>query len=750
MTAIFEVELPDGNILEIEAPANTPPAQIKARANAYLAQSKAPKAKAPRGGVPMAETRSGNVGYAPANRELKTLPGFDPNKPVAENMEGVMKRNYAGYRALGHHLGNIPLAAGQLMANAGALFPSDALKHNAASYNQFVKEREDKYQAETPDNVSTYTGAIAGEALPWMLGPAVKSMEYLAGAGKIIPQAKGLLRVPAKAARIAVGGGTQGAVAGAFTTDTSGDFSNKGEQISTGATLGAALPLGLLTGAKTVDGVVSAINYAKNPEKVAAQKLAQFYGSDPEIVAQLRNAKQYFPGEQVSAAQAIQTPQAYAIEKALGNRPEFKIAAEEARNANNAGRMAVVEDIAKTPEAMKAAAQARKDATQPFYRENVNPVSPYTRYNNASQVLDSVKGKRMSAKDFDAIDRAGKIVRSVRDGRRSEEEAAQLLSQIQVSSSSAQKALDQATASVGKNMVDVKRIERELLSRTLDPNGTVRAFAKEQLNLIAQLKEQYGGKIPAASLQGIQQELARSFTAAAAGNGFDKSGQHVLRKLNAKFNNTLERAIPGYKENSRTYAQLSQPINDMEAGQAILKRPDGRVLNTSGEDVLTLPDINRAINDDARATFGMSEQSAQRIAGLRESMRREGAAVRSPGSDTAYNLNADTWLARQMYGGDKGRSKLEYAAPILGGYIGNKVGGGVGAALGTAAGTGFSVAINNRAAAINSRIAAEAAKGVYDSRVAADMIEQTLRDNPNQAQALLQRFPYWRNLLSPD
>lgn len=47
MTAIFEVELPDGNILEIEAPANTPPAQIKARANAYLSQSKAPKAKAP-------------------------------------------------------------------------------------------------------------------------------------------------------------------------------------------------------------------------------------------------------------------------------------------------------------------------------------------------------------------------------------------------------------------------------------------------------------------------------------------------------------------------------------------------------------------------------------------------------------------------------------------------------------------------------------------------------------------------------
>lgn len=709
------------------------------------------KPKSVRGGKPMAETRSDNVGYAPPKKEVRVAAGFDPNKPVSENMQNRFSQDYAGYRALGQHLANLPIAIGQGVANLGGMLPSDTLKANANTYNQYVKQREDTYQAETPDSVASYTGAVVGEVAPWMLGPAVKGMEYLAGAGKIVPQAKGLLRVPAKAARVAVGGGAQGAAAGALTTDTSGDFSNKEEQIKMGAAMGATLPLALLGGAKTVDSIGNAISYARNPERVAGQKLAQFYGSEPDIIAQMRNAQQYFPGEQVSVAQAVPSPRAFAVEKALGNNPEFKIAAEEARNANNAGRMRVVESIAKTPEEMAAAARTRKEATDPFYKEFVNPVSPYTRYNNASQALDAVKGKRMSAEDFDAIDKAGKIVRSVRDGRRTEEEAADLLSQINVKSAGAQKALQQATASVGKNMVDTSRIERELQSKLLHPNTTVRAFAKEQLDFIEQLKGQYGGKIPVANLQGMQQELAKSFNAAASKNNFDKSGNYVLGKLNAKFNNTLERAVPGYKDNSRKYAQLSQPINDMEAGQAILKRPDGRVLNTSGENALSLADLNRAIGDDGKAVFGMSDESLAGIVGLKDSMRREGTALRSAGSDTAYNLNADSWLARQLYGDNSGRSAArDYGLPVLGGFIGEGLGGGAGMAVGSAAGTGLSMALKNRVQAINSRIATETAKGVYDSRVAADMIEQTLRENPKQAEELLKRFPIWRKLLSQE
>jgi hypothetical protein len=571
-------------------------------------------------------------------------------------------------------------------------------------------------------------------------------MDALASVGKVVPKGKGLLAIP----RIALGGAAQGAALGALTPDTSGDFSNKGEQIATGAITGAALPAGLLAGAKAVDSVAGAIRYAKNPEKVAAEKLAQWYGKDQATVDKLRNAPRFFEGEQVTAAQALQNPRAFAVEKALGNQAEFKILSEEVRNANNTGRVGVVESIAKTPEEKAAAIAAREAATRPFYKEKVNPVSPYTRYNTASSVLDAAKGKRMSADDFDVIDQAGKIVRSVRDGRRSEEEAAKLLSGLSAKSATAQKALEQATTAVNRNMVDAGRIENTLRSLTFHQNGTVRAFAAEQLGLLTKLKAEYGGKIPIANLQGIQQELSTEFNATASKNGFDKSAQYVLGKLNARFNNTLDRAAPGFRDNSRIFAQMSQPINDMEAGRAILNRGQGRVANTAGEAPLSLADLNRAIGDDGKARYGMSDSSLAKLLALRDSMTREGTNIKSAGSDTLYNLNADGWLNRAIYGGGKGKSvATNVSMPMAGGLIGDAiVPGGYGFAMGSGAGSVMAMGLNNKVSAINSRIASEAARGVYDSRVAADMIEKVLNENPNQARALLERFPYWKQLIN--
>lgn len=715
---------------------------------AYPLPTAKPRASAPRGGKPMAENRPNNVA-APKPSLLEQA--TDPiNRYLVSRVSDTAQAN----RATGQQLVNVPLGAAQFGVNAAGWVEDKItggggpISGAADSFNQYIADRERQYQAEVPDSAASYSGAAIGATLPWLTAPGIKLMETVGTAGRIIPRGTGILRAPSAGARIAVGGSAQGAVAGAVTPDDSGDYSEKESQVKLGATMGAATPLTLLAGAKAVDGVSSAIDYARNPQRVAGRKLAEWYGSEPEAIRQLRQAKQYFPGEQITAAQALQNPRAFAVEKAMGNQPEFKIMAEEVRNANNAARVGVVEDIAKTPAEMEAARQARRAATEPFYRESVNPVSPYKRYDNASSALDSAKGKRMSAEDFDAIDQAGKIVRSVRDGRRSEDEAAQLLSQIQVKSATAQKAIDQANAAVGKNMVDVTRLERDLRGLTLNPSGTVRSFASEQLSLLDQLKSQYGGKIPAANLQGIQQQLSREFNANASRNGFDKSGQYVLGRLNARMNSLLDRSVPGYRENSRKYAQLSQPINDMEAGQAVLRRADGKVLNTAGDEPLTLADLNRAINDDAKATYGLSDGNLQRLLGLRESLKREGTTIRAPGSDTAYNLGADSWLARQLYGDNTGRAAVrDFGLPAAGAFIGERLGGGLGMAVGTTAGTGLSMGLKNRVTAINSRIATEAARGVYDSRVAADMIEQTLRENPNQAQALLQQFPFWRQLI---
>lgn len=623
-----------------------------------------------RGGAPMVSDQS-------RGRQIpQAKPKSEWSNPGAKLVAGYLTNQVAdrvnALDSAQHRLFDLPVGVAQLATNAAALLPIDAVKDGADRLNRFVANREQDYQARNPDNLATYGGAAIGTGLPWFTGTGVNIMNRLAGTGRIVPQGTGVLRVPSRALQIGVGGAAQGVAAGAVTPDTSGDFSDKGDQVMLSAGISAGAPLAALAGAKAIDGGAYALDYALRPEKIASRKLAEWYGKEPEVIQKLRDAVQYFRGEQVTAAQALQNPQAFAVEKALNNNPQFKVMSEEVRNANNAGRLGVVDDIAKTPADREAAIAARKAATDPFYNETVN-----------------------------------------------------------------------------NTMVDVADVEKRLRELTLDPNSTVRGFANEQMALIKKLKDEYGGQIPLANLQGIQRQLFSEFDSMAAKNGYNKSGRYVLANLSEEFNNILERAAPGYRENARTYARLSQPINDMDAGQAILTRADGRTPNTAGEAPLSLADINRAIADDGKSKFGVSDSTLGRLMGLRESLKREGQGIRTSGSDTAYNLNADGWLARLIYGDSKGRQAATYMTlPAAGAYVGEALGGGFGLGVGSTAGTGLSIALNNRITDINSRIATEAARGVYDSRVAADMIEQTLKENPNQARALLERFPFWRRLLS--
>lgn len=663
----------------------------------------------------------------------------NPVNPLAQFAGERLKGKTEFYQALGHHLGNVPLAIGQVVANVAGMLPSQALKDNADTYNQFVQQREKQYQSDVPDSASSYAGAVVGEALPWLTPAGVGGMNTVAKVGGIIPKTTGILRAPASVARIAVGGAAQGAVAGALTTDTSGDFSNKGQQIGLGAFTGGALPLALYGGAKSIDAVKGAYDYVANPEKIAGRKLAEWYGKDEATINALRNAEQYFPDEQVTSAQALNSNRALAVEKAMGNSPESKIVAAEMRDVNNRGRVAVAQDIAKTPDEMALLKGDRNAVTKPYYDEFVDPKSKWTRYNTAANAIAGIKG-RMSGADFEALKKAKTIINSVRDGRRDEAEAAQELAQLTFGSKTAQKAIEQATASMNKNMVNPNRIIKQLKEMATSENTTVRQFANSQLETIS-LKADANGFVPVKTLQKVEQGLGREFSRTAIKEGGDKSGLVELAPLKRKLVNTLERSAPGYRQNSQNYAVMSSPINDARAGDALLAQRSRHVENGSGELPITLADVNKVINAEGKAQFPMSPMTQQKVAGLQKSLQREGRKLPFSGSDTDYNLNADGWLARQMFGGGKGRSALQ--AMVLPG-----VGAAMGGIGGAIAGGGLSGALITQSGKINSRIASEAGKGIYNSRVAADMIEKTLRDNPKQAQDLLKRFPYWRKLIS--
>lgn len=157
----------------------------------------------------------------------------------------------------------------------------------------------------------------------------------------------------------------------------------------------------------------------------------------------------------------------------------------------------------------------------------------------------------------------------------------------------------------------------------------------------------------------------------------------------------MEQKVPGVREASSDYAAFSSPVNTMEAGQHIAGTLGTRALDSNGLPMIQMNAYRSAlIQALKKQAFGIDEGAHKTLQGIGQDLQRStiSNSLRSPGSDTAYNIAADGWLARQLYGEDfKGASTLgrgvgSIAAvlsghPFLGGSImagGKKLGETVG------------------------------------------------------------------------
>jgi|GEM_PF-6145285 len=117
--------------------------------------------------------------------------------------------------------------------------------------------------------------------------------------------------------------------------------------------------------------------------------------------------------------------------------------------------------------------------------------------------------------------------------------------------------------------------------------------------------------------------------------------------------NWTEQYVPGVREAAADYSTLSSPVNTMEAGQQI-----SAALGTRGMDANGLPQIQLSPYKAAlvqalkKQDFGIDEGAHQALQGIGQDLQRStiSNSLKSPGSDTAYNVAANGWLARQIYG----------------------------------------------------------------------------------------------------
>lgn len=133
----------------------------------------------------------------------------------------------------------------------------------------------------------------------------------------------------------------------------------------------------------------------------------------------------------------------------------------------------------------------------------------------------------------------------------------------------------------------------------------------------------------------------------------DSSRAASLLALQGKLDNWTQTYIPGVKQASDAYANLSTPISTMEAGQHIAGNLGTRAMGADGIADIQLMPYRSALTQALKSQrFGIDPQAHASLQGIGQDLQRATVSnsLRSPGSDTAYNIAANGWLARQLYG----------------------------------------------------------------------------------------------------
>lgn len=174
-----------------------------------------------------------------------------------------------------------------------------------------------------------------------------------------------------------------------------------------------------------------------------------------------------------------------------------------------------------------------------------------------------------------------------------------------------------------------------------------------------------------------------------------------LAALKTNVDNWMTRYIPGVQQARAAYAAGSVPVNTMDVGQQIANGLGTRVMNAGGvPEIQMMPyraALAKAMNSGDAAAYGIDANALGTLQRIGQDLQRAtiSNSVRTPGSDTAYNLAANGWLARQLYGrnfqgGAVGRvlgTATQAAGAAGGAALFGPAGAGVGSALGSGVGS---------------------------------------------------------------
>jgi len=640
--------------------------------------------------------------YGPRNTPFDAAVQNEVAKARAQDAQGPSLGQRAGDAVIDfanaekHHLGNMATGIGQLVGHgitsaANAILPADSSLRqqiNATNTNadQAIAQREQNYQANVPNSPAAYAGATAGEIAPWLLEAPAKGVQTIGNiASKIVPEAFPVLR------RI-VSGVAQGGAVAATQPVTSGP---QGSQL-----------------ASLVSGQPTAPSFAtQKSEQVGLGGLVG--GVVPAVGNVVGNIYQL--GRHIFNPTSVA---AQNIAEKLGSSPQVLQQLDTAQSGVPGVQMTSAQAA---PSAGAVGAEKAMGNTAAFKEQ----LTQRQTQNNQARI--------------DAI---------------------QQLAGDDATYAAAKAARDNAPLPNGQT---ISQYQKSLPSKTVDPSAILKTIdsiknsglgarptiskALDDIKSAISSRVDANGQLPADILDSIRQNT-NDFLVSPTGKQASAQEKAGVQPIKAKIIDTLDSASPGYRDYLAAFADKSTPLNTMDAARSILDRADNHPLNSAGASPLSLNDINRGLAQIEKGRYGVSPQAQQTLDAIQESLKREGISnsIRSPGSDTTYNINAQGALPSAILGpnlgGATGKTRLGGAA--LGSLIGQHFGGLEGAA----AGAGLGAFINKGADFVNGRIMEQYAKGLLNPQDAATMIRAYLAGNQSQATKLLAKYPQWNALLS--
>jgi len=166
------------------------------------------------------------------------------------------------------------------------------------------------------------------------------------------------------------------------------------------------------------------------------------------------------------------------------------------------------------------------------------------------------------------------------------------------------------------------------------------------------------------------------------GNAIQKDNKNTARALTQtkeQLLTVMNKLSPTYQTAMQTYAEMSKPVNTMEAGQSLQDQLWNKPMNSVGDPNIQYQQYSTTLAKALKnSPYGINPDALDTLQNIKNDLQRQTISngLKSPGSDTNYNQQAQGWLSRQLYGQNfsGAGASTKIAGTIAGAAAGSLVG----------------------------------------------------------------------------